>query len=124
MLLSLLPTKKFPSREILILDEAHLLETEIVGFTGIFISKRKWKRYLTNFKIVDYGYEIEKWINFLIELQTQMLDLTGNVSEELAVEAITDTQKLTCAIDDIRSNPKICDNKLYKHSKKYRLAYI
>ena len=105
MLLALLPTKKFPSRELLILDEAHLLEKEIVGFTGISISKR-WKRYLPNFKIVDYGYEIEKWINFLIELQTQMLDLTGNVSEELAVEAITDTQKLTRAIDDIRSNPK------------------
>jgi ATP-dependent DNA helicase DinG len=105
MLLSLLPTKKFPSRELLILDEAHLLEKEIVGFTGISISKR-WKRYLPNFKIVDYGYEIEKWINFLIELRTQMLDLTGNVSEELAVEAITDTQKLTRAINDIRSNPK------------------
>ena len=89
----------------MILDEAHVLEKEIVGFTGISISKR-WKRYLPNFKIVDYGYEIEKWINFLIELQTQMLDLTGNVSEELAVEAITDTQKLTRAIDDIRSNPK------------------
>ncbi|MFY9869187.1 MAG: hypothetical protein WAK17_05675 [Candidatus Nitrosopolaris sp.] len=27
-----------PSRELLILDEAHLLETEIVGFTGISIS--------------------------------------------------------------------------------------
>ena len=105
MLLSLLPTKKFPSRELLILDEAHLLEKEIVGFTGISISKR-WKRYLPNFKIVDYGYEIEKWINFLIELQTHMLDLTGNVSEELAVEAITDTQKLTRAIDYICSNPK------------------
>ncbi|MGC2573640.1 MAG: helicase C-terminal domain-containing protein [Candidatus Nitrosopolaris sp.] len=55
---------------------------------------------------MDYGHEIEKWINFLIELQTQMLDLTGNVSEELAVEAMTDTQKLTRAIDDIRSDPK------------------
>ena len=105
MLLALLPTKKFPSRELLILDEAHLLEKEIVGFTGISISKR-WKRYLPNFKIVDYGYETEKWINFLIELKRQMLDLTGNASEELAVEAITDTQKLTRAIDDIRSNPR------------------
>ena len=45
-------------------------------------------------------------IRYLIELQTQMLDLTGNVSEELAVEAITDRQKLTRAIGDIRSNPK------------------
>jgi ATP-dependent DNA helicase DinG len=62
MFLSLLPTKKFPSRELLILDEAHLLEKEVVGFTGISISKR-WKRYLPNFKIVDYGFEIEKWIN-------------------------------------------------------------
>jgi ATP-dependent DNA helicase DinG len=43
MFLSFLPTKKFPSRELLILDEAHLLETEIVGFTGISISKRRWK---------------------------------------------------------------------------------
>ena len=103
MLLSLLPT--FPSRELLILDEAHLLEKEIVGFTGISISKR-WKQYLPTFKIVDYGYEIEKWINFLIELQTQMLDLTRNLGEELAVEAITDTQKLIRAIDDIRSNAK------------------
>ena len=87
------------------MDEAHLLEKEIVGFTGISISKR-WKQYLPNFKIVDYGYEIEKWINFLIELQTQMLDLTRNLGEELAVEAITDTQKLIRAIDDIRSNAK------------------
>ncbi|MGB6591828.1 MAG: helicase C-terminal domain-containing protein, partial [Candidatus Nitrosopolaris sp.] len=107
MLLSLLPTRKFPSRELLILDEAHLLETEIVGFTGISISKRRWKRYIPNLRIVDYGYDdIEKWINFLIELQTQMIDLTGNVSEELAVEAITDTQKLTQAINNILSNPK------------------
>lgn len=26
----------------MILDEAHLLETELVGFTGISISKRRW----------------------------------------------------------------------------------
>ena len=43
MFLSLLPTRKFRSRDLLILDEAHLLETEIVGFTGISISKRRWK---------------------------------------------------------------------------------
>jgi Rad3-related DNA helicase len=106
MLLSLLPTKKFPSRKLLILDEAHLLETEIVGFTGISISKRRWKRYIPNFKIVDYGYDdIEKWIDFLIDLKTRMLDLT-NIREELVPDAITDVEKLTRAIDNIRSNRK------------------
>ena len=68
-----------PSRELLILDEAHLLETEIVGFTGISISKRRWKRYFPNLKMVDYGYDdVEKWIEFLIDLKTRMLDFTGN----------------------------------------------
>ncbi len=77
-----------PSRELLILDEAHLLETETVRFREISISKRRWKRYVRHFKIVDYGYhDIEKWIEFLIELETRMLVLTGNESmvEELSI---------------------------------------
>ena len=106
MFLSLLPIKKFRSRELLILDEAHLLETEMVGFTGISISKRRWKRYIPNFKIVDYGYnDIESWIDFLNDLEKRMLDLT-DIREELVPDAITDTEKLTRAIGDIRSNPK------------------
>ena len=105
MFLSLLPTRKFHSREILILDEAHLLETEIVKFTGISISKRKWKRYLPDFKMVDYGYnDIEKWIDFLIDLETRMFEL--EIPEELVPDAIADTEKLKRAIGDIRSNPK------------------
>jgi ATP-dependent DNA helicase DinG len=79
MFLSLLPNKKFHSREILILDEAHLLESEIVRFRGISMSKRRWKRYIPDFKMVDYGYDdIEKWIEFFIKLETKMLILTGN----------------------------------------------
>ena len=87
--LSFLPYKYIlPSRELLILDEAHLLETETVRFREISISKRRWKRYVRHFKIVDYGYhDIEKWIDFLIELETRMLVLTGNESmvEELSI---------------------------------------
>jgi ATP-dependent DNA helicase DinG len=31
--------------------------------------------------MVDYGYDdIEKWIGFLIDLESKMLDLTGNSS--------------------------------------------
>jgi hypothetical protein len=72
------------SREILILDEAHLLETEIVKFTGISISKRKWKRYLPDFKMVDHGYnDIEKWIDFLTNHPyLALLQFTANDSEQ------------------------------------------
>jgi ATP-dependent DNA helicase DinG len=88
--LALLPYKKsLPERELLVLDEGHLLETEIVKFRGLTISNRRWKRYIHNLDIIDYGYDdIERWIDFLIELETKMLALTGNSSlaETLAIE--------------------------------------
>ena len=91
--LGLLPnTKSLPERELLVLDEGHLLETEIVKFRGLTISKRRWKRYIQDLKIIDFGYEdIEKWIEFLIELETNMLTLTGNSSlaESLSIERKT-----------------------------------
>jgi len=80
--LAFLPhNKRLSERELLVLDEGHLLETEIVKFRGLSISKRRWKRYIGNFDIVDYGYDsIERWIDFLIELETKMLAATGNSS--------------------------------------------
>ena len=88
--LALLPNKKnLPERELLVLDEGHLLETEIVKFRGLTISKRRWKRYIHDLKISDYGYDdIENWIDFLIEVETKMLVLTGNstLAESLAIE--------------------------------------
>jgi ATP-dependent DNA helicase DinG len=88
--LGLLPNKKsLPERELLVLDEGHLLETEIVKFRGLTISKKRWKRYIHDLKIIDYGYDnIENWIDFLIELETKMLVLIGNSSltESLAIE--------------------------------------
>ena len=86
--LAFLPNKrKILRRNLLILDEVHLLETEIVRFREISISKRRWKRFFRNFKIVDHGYhDIERWIDFLIDLETRMLVLTGNeyMVEELS----------------------------------------
>lgn len=89
--LSLLPNKKaLAEREILVLDEGHLLETEIVKFRGLTISKRRWKRYIHNLEIVDYGYDdIERWIEFLIDLETAMLKLTnddGSTADQLYIE--------------------------------------
>ena len=158
--LSLLPHKKsLPERELLVLDEGHLLETEIVKFRGLSISKRRWRRYIHDLKVIDYGYDnIERWIDFLIELETKMLTLTGNTSliesfsiernvkynykgkvggkkisaatdlfdsdeeiaqkydsskgstvklgDELAVDAIRDTERLSRTINNILSNQK------------------
>jgi ATP-dependent DNA helicase DinG len=90
MFLALLPNNKsLPERELLVLDEGHLIETEMVKFRGLTLSKRRWRRYIHDFKIIDYGYdEIGNWINFLVELETKMLALTGNSSfaESLAIE--------------------------------------
>ncbi len=170
--LAFLPYKSLPERELLVLDEGHLLETEIVKFRGLSISKKRWKRYIGNLEITDYGYDdIERWIDFLIDLESTMLVATdnsylveplamernvkygyydgGNISstkrenkkrivcaselfdsdydiakkyafdddniskksaktlgEEIAVDAIKDTERLTRTINSILSNPK------------------
>jgi len=65
--------------------------TEIVKFTVISISKRRWKRHLPNFNMVDYGYNnIEKWI-----------DLSSTLKQ--GTDACSRTKTETC---DIHSNPK------------------
>ncbi|MFL6422429.1 MAG: helicase C-terminal domain-containing protein [Nitrososphaeraceae archaeon] len=91
--LSLLPLRKsLAERELLVLDEGHLLETEIVKFRGLSISKRRWKRYIHDLSIMDYGYdEVEPWIDFLVDLETKMLALTGNseMIESFSIERKT-----------------------------------
>ncbi|MDQ3984124.1 MAG: hypothetical protein M3222_03100 [Thermoproteota archaeon] len=45
--LAFLPSKKIITpRELLVLDEGHLLETEVVKFRGLSISKKRWRRYI------------------------------------------------------------------------------
>jgi ATP-dependent DNA helicase DinG len=88
--LAFLPyNKSLHERKLLVLDEGHLLETEIVKFKGLSISKRRWKRYIDNLEIIDYGYDdIERWVDFLIDLETKMLVATDNSSlaKLLAIE--------------------------------------
>jgi Rad3-related DNA helicase len=171
--LAFLPNSKIlHPRELLVLDEGHLLETEIVKFRGLSLTKRRWKRYIQDLQMVDYGYDdLEQWTEFLIELETRMLTLVGNtpmiellalqrkikynlrgiakgeyksklptssknkkiisasnlydsddeiaqkyqenisisnlnISEELAADAIRDTERLTITINNILSNPR------------------
>jgi ATP-dependent DNA helicase DinG len=64
-------------RELLVLDEAHLIETEIVKFRGLSISKKRWRRYIHDFKMVDHGFDLNGWLDFLIDLEKTMLMLIG-----------------------------------------------
>lgn len=91
--LAFLPyNKRMPERDLLVLDEGHLLETELVKFRGLSISKKRWKRYIGNFDIVDYGYDNpERWIDFLIGLETKMLSSIGNP----ALAAVFDIERST-----------------------------
>jgi ATP-dependent DNA helicase DinG len=98
--------KKLPSRELLILDEAHMLETEIVRFRGISISRRKWRKYIPDLRIDDHDYDVKGWLGFLDDLRQMMLDvriLRGN--EELLIELEQDVEKLESVIEAISVNP-------------------
>src|SRR5215472_12468841 len=58
--------KNLPSRELLVLDEAHLLETEVVKLLGISISHKKWRKYILDLKIDNHGdkYDVIRWLSF------------------------------------------------------------
>jgi ATP-dependent DNA helicase DinG len=82
MFLRLLPSDKtILPRQLLVLDEGHLLEMEIMKLCEFSISKKDWKKYLDDFRIIDYGYhDIEKWIDFMIELEAKMIASLGDLS--------------------------------------------
>jgi Rad3-related DNA helicase len=69
MFLSLLGL--FPTRPLLILDEAHELPSEVLKFQSFFVSKIKWQKYLgQDFQIPLLGIDdIRGWIEFLIGLK-------------------------------------------------------
>jgi ATP-dependent DNA helicase DinG len=99
-----LVNKKLSSRELLILDEAHMLETEIVKFREIAISSRKWRKYIPNLRIDNHGYDVDGWVDFLDKLRDMMLEVKIPVeNKELLIEAKEDIEKLELTIDSISS---------------------
>ena len=109
--------KKLPSRKLLILDEAHMLETEVVKFRSIAISRKKWRKYIPDLIIDDHGYDVKGWLGFLNNLKEMMLDAIevllrnpkgkekekGN--EELLIELNQNLDKLESVIKAVSVNP-------------------
>jgi ATP-dependent DNA helicase DinG len=120
--LAFLPNPKIlHPRELLVLDEGHLLETEIVKFRGLSISKRRWKRYIHDLEMVDYGYDnLEQWIEFLIELEAKMLTLIGNTS---MIELLALQRKIKYGLHNLDGVKKgEYESKLTTQSKKKRVT--
>ena len=95
----------------LILDEGHQIETQIVGHVSITISKRTLQQYIAPHKLeqVPYGYDdsVEKWIPFLGDLAKQIDDAIPDMkSEEIAQDAKDDADRINAVIENMKSNPK------------------
>src|SRR5919109_1539527 len=86
--LSLLSNKNMmQQRELLVLDEAHLLETEIVKFRGLSISKKRWRRYIHDFKMIDHGYDMNGWLEFLIGYESLVHSLVKERKEKYGYDS-------------------------------------
>ena len=97
--------KNLPARELLVLDESHLLETEIVRFRGIVISRKKWRKYIPELKIDNHGYDINGWLEFITDLEEEMLDIRiPPQNQEIMIEASQDLERLEMTIDAISTN--------------------
>ena len=101
--------KNLPSRELLVLDEAHLLETEIVKFIGISISRKKWRKYILDLKIDNQGdkYDVRRWLEFIESLKEKLLDSKTKIpsdNKELLVDAQQDIEKLDTTVESISAN--------------------
>lgn len=103
--LSLLSNKNMmQQRDLLVLDEAHLLETEIVKFRGLSISKKRWRRYIHDFKMLDYGYDMHGWLEFLINLERTIL---VSIGYESLVQSLAKERKVKYGYDSTnKSKPR------------------
>lgn len=100
--LSLLSNKSMmQQRDLLVLDEAHLLETEIVKFRGLSISKKRWRRYIQDFKMIDHGYDMNGWLEFLINLERTILVLIGY---ESLVHSLVKERKEKYGYDSVKKS--------------------
>lgn len=97
-----------PQKQLLVLDEGHQIETQIVSNTSISISKRTIQQFISTYALenVPYGYDDsmeEKWIPFLGDLAKQIADAVPTMkSAEIAQNAKDYVAKLEDTIADIK----------------------
>jgi ATP-dependent DNA helicase DinG len=70
--------KMLPTRNLLVLDEAHEIPNEILKFQKFSISRLRCQKYMGRyFKIPNLGYDVIKWADFLIDFKKTILEKMG-----------------------------------------------
>ena len=85
------PGITLPPRDLLVLDEAHRIEDEVVKFVGLHISKRHYQRYIEDYPLDD----LKMWIRFLTGIADKIGDKIFNIkkSEEEGVERTEESNR-------------------------------
>jgi ATP-dependent DNA helicase DinG len=105
-------------RQLLVLDEAHTVESEVADFKSFAIFNEGIASFLPKLSIpYEKEYDIETWIAFGTELREKLLifiDKAGTIleknieqypfTEKNLIDAITKEKNLTTVIEDMRSN--------------------
>jgi Rad3-related DNA helicase len=72
------------SRELLVLDEGHLFEKEIVEYASIAISNKRWRRYIPSLDITNLDLvldDVRAWLPSLIKIESKLLLALGSPDE-------------------------------------------
>jgi ATP-dependent DNA helicase DinG len=105
-------------RQLLVLDEAHTVESEVADFKSFAIFNEGLASFLPKLSIpYEKEYDIETWIAFGTELREKLLIFIDKAStileknieqypftEKNLIDAITKEKNLTTVIEDMRSN--------------------
>ncbi|MDQ4057034.1 MAG: ATP-dependent DNA helicase [Thermoproteota archaeon] len=105
-------------RQLLVLDEAHTVESEVADFKSFAILNEGIASFLPKLSIpYEKEYDIETWIAFGTELREKLLIFIDKAStileknieqypftEKNLIDAITKEKNLTTVIEDMRSN--------------------
>jgi ATP-dependent DNA helicase DinG len=101
-----------PQKDLLVLDEGHSIENQIIEQVGVAISKKILQRYIATdiLENLNYDYEdsIEKcWVAFLINICQELEDaIRAMQSEETKVNARDYLQRINQVMVEIDLNPR------------------
>ena len=105
-------------RKLLVLDEAHTVESEVADFKSFTIYRDALTRFLPKLRFPNKKeYEIETWIDFGLYLRDELLKFIENASvalennkpyeaftEKNLIDALTKEKNLASLIEDMRTN--------------------
>ena len=107
-----LKPKLLPERNLLILDEGHSIENQLVDQIGITLSIRILRKYILSNAISDLAYNYsdsieKKWLPFLCDTAHQLDNAIAELeSVEVKLDAMKYLRKINQTIEEIQPNPK------------------